>query len=540
MDQLSVIDTTFLATETPRTPNHLCMLGIYDPTGAPSGPPSFEQVMDKLESCLALVPSLRHKLLRVPLDLDRPYWVDDPDFDLEFHVRHLALPRPGDWRQLRTQVARLHSRPLDLARPPWEITVIDGLDSVLDYPEGCFATVLKVHHAAIDGQSGVELLNVLHDLSSDVSAPDGPPEPWRPEPLPSGADLLRRAGIHAIENPVQAVRAVAANVTPLAREAVIAGRRRNPGPKVVRTRFNHPVSAHRTWEEARCSLAEMKLIKNQVEGASINDACLSVVAGAMRSYLTELGEPPTESLVTTVPVSTRTPDEVASGGNQISGMRVSFHSDIDDPLARIAAIAAETATKKAAQSGVAIPVLLGVAEALPGALIGAAVRGVSLLGSRAPVPANTVVTNVPGSPVPLYFLGCELVRSSGCVPLVDGVGLFHCVTSFCGVFTFMFTADRDLMPDPEVYRRHLEASIAQHLAAAGASEAAAAARPAITPVAKRAAKKPALEKQAVKKSAATKPVAEKRAAKKSVAGTSAAKKRVAKKSAAVVDAAATG
>ncbi|MET0907940.1 MAG: wax ester/triacylglycerol synthase family O-acyltransferase [Ilumatobacteraceae bacterium] len=470
MHQLSVIDTTFLATETQRTPNHLCMLGIYDPSGASGGAPSFEQIMAKLESCLALVPSLRHKLLRVPLDLDRPYWVDDHDFDLEFHVRQLALPRPGDWRQLRTQVARLHSRPLDLTRPPWEITVIDGLDSVLEYPEGCFATALKVHHAAIDGQSGVELLNVLHDLTADLPPPDGLVEPWTPEPLPSGSDLLRRAGVHAIENPLQAVRAVAANVTPLAREAVTAGRRRSPGPKVVRTRFNHPVSAHRTWEETRCSLADMKRVKNQVAGASINDACLSVVAGAMTSYLTALGEPPTESLVTTVPVSTRTPDQVASGGNQISGMLVSFHSDIDDPLDRLAAIAAETATKKAAQSGVAIPVLLEVAEVLPGALIGAAVRGASLLGSRAPVAANTVVTNVPGSPVPLYFLGCELVRSTGCVPLVDGVGLFHCVTSFCGVFTFMFTADRDLMPDPEVYRGHLEASIAEHLAAAAESE----------------------------------------------------------------------
>jgi diacylglycerol O-acyltransferase / wax synthase len=343
--------------------------------------------------------------------------------------------------------------------------------------------------------------------------------------MPSGSDLLRRAGIHAIENPLQAVRTVAANVTPLAREAVNAGRRRSPGPKVVRTRFNYPVSAHRTWEEARCSLADMKRIKNEAPGASINDACLSVVAGAMTSYLTELGEPPTESLVTTVPVSTRTPDQVASGGNQISGMRVSFHSDIDDPLERVAAIAAETATKKAAQSGVAMPVLLEVAEALPGALIGAAVRGVALLGSRAPVPANTVVTNVPGSPVPLYFLGCELVRSTGCVPLVDGVGLFHCVTSFCGVFTFMFTADRDLMPDPEVYRRHLEASIAEHLAAVADREKARA-----TPPKKAAARKSAAGRSPAKKSAAKKSVAKKSPAKKSPAKKSPAKKSVAKKS----------
>lgn len=474
MFQLSVIDTTLLATETPRTPNHLCMLGVYDPSGAPDGAPSYEQISAKIEACLFEVPSLRRKLVRVPLDLDRPYWVDDPDFDLEFHLRHLALPAPGNWQQLRTQVARLHSRPLDLARPPWEMTVIDGLDNVLDFPEGCFATVLKVHHAAIDGQSGVELLNVIHDFASDESHTGSDPTgdlaaqlpTWVAAPMPSDADLLRRAGVHAIENPLHAVRSVAANVTPLVREAFTAGRRRAPAPKVARTRFNHPVSAHRTWEEATCSLADMKRIKNAVPGASINDACLSVVAGAMTSYLTELGEPPVESLVTTVPVSTRTPDQAAAGGNQISGMRVSFHSDIAEPLARLAAISAETATKKAAQDGVAMPVLLDVAQALPGALIGAAVRSTAVLGDRAPLPANTVVTNVPGSPVPLYLLGCELVRSTGCVPLVDGVGLFHCVTSYRGVFTFMFTADRDMMPDPEVYRAHIEASIADHLDAA--------------------------------------------------------------------------
>ena len=187
-------------------------------------------------------------------------------------------------------------------------------------------------------------------------------------------DLLRRAGVHAFVNPLQAVRAVASNVSPLAREAIAAGRRRRPGPRVVRTRFNRTVSAHRTWEEAKCTLAELKQVKHAVPGATINDVCLSVIGGAMHAYLTEIGEPPAAPLVSLVPVSTRTPDQVASGGNQISGMRVSLASDIDDPLDRLAAIAAETATKKATQNGVAMPVLLEVAQVMPGALIGAAAR----------------------------------------------------------------------------------------------------------------------------------------------------------------------
>ena len=469
MHQLSVIDATFLATESPRTPNHLCMAGIYDPSTAPNGKPSFDEIMAKLAACLPGAPSLRHKLAWAPLGIERPYWIDDTDFDLEFHVRNLALPRPGDWRQFRTQVARLHSRPLDLARPPWEMTVIDGLDHVLDYPEGCFATVLKVHHAAIDGQSGVELLNVIHDL--DPATPFVPvDDDWSPAAAPTTLDFLRQAGIHAILNPMQALRTIGANASPLTRGTIASGRRRSSGPRIVRTRFNNRVSAHRTWEEAKCTLADLKRVKNLVPGASINDVCLSVVGGSMSSYLTELGETPSASLVTVVPISTRTPEQAKSGGNQVSGMRVSLASDIADPIARLTAITTETATKKAAQDGVAMEVLLGVAQTLPGALIGAAVRGAGAIGGRGPVPANTVVTNVPGSPVPLYFLGCELVRSTGCVPLMDGIGLFHCVTSFCGTFAFMFTADRDLMPDPEPYRAHLERSIADHIEAADRAE----------------------------------------------------------------------
>ncbi len=475
MQQLSVIDTTFLASETPRTPNHLCMTNVYDPSTAPDGRPSFEQILAKLRSCLPSTTSLRRKLVRVPLGVDRPYWVEDPDFDLEFHVRHLALPKPGDWSQFTTQVARLHARPLDLTRPPWEMTVIDGLDSIDGFPEGSFATVLKIHHAAIDGVSGVELLNVLHDFTPDAAQVEVE-DNWHAEPVPTGVALLRKAGLNALSNPVNAVRTLAANASPLVREAAGSVRGMARGPRrpmrIPRTRFNVKISAHRVWEEARCPLTDLKRIKNLVPGASINDACLSVVGGAMRAYLLDLDELPSDSLITMVPVSTRTPQQASSGGNQVSMMRVSMHTDLVDPVERLAAIREETVTKKAAQDGLAMPVLLEIAQLVPGALIGAAVRGMTAFGDRAPVMANTVVTNVPGSPVPLYLLGCHLKLSTGCVPLMDGIGLFHCVTSFCGSFAFMFTADRDLMPDATVYRGHLERSIAEHVAAADRADGA--------------------------------------------------------------------
>jgi len=465
MQQLSFIDNAFLLAENPRTPNHLCMVDVYDPSTAPYGPPTFEQILAKVQECLPVAPSLRRRAVNVPLDLDRAYWVEDPDFDLEFHVRHLALPRPGDWHQLCTQVARLHARPLDLSRPPWEMTVIDGLDSLASLPPGCFATVLKVHHAAIDGVSGVELLTAIHDLEPDQPK-HLPADSWRPEVVPSAQWLVQQAMAHAVLNPINSARFVLANAPPLGRDLVRMVRRRSAPLRVVRTRFNQRVSAHRVFDEVRCPLGDLKRAKAAVPGATLNDVCLSIIGGAMHQYLDSVGEPPSEPLITLVPVSTRTPEQAGAGGNQVSMMRVSMHTDIADPVARLDAIRRETADKKAAQQGVAIPVLLDIARSLPGALIGTTMRNMSSFSDRAPVMANTIVTNVPGSPVPLYFLGSKAVRVTGCVPLTDGIGLFHCVSSYCGEFAFMVTADRDMLPDPAPYMRCLQDAIEQQARAA--------------------------------------------------------------------------
>jgi len=473
MRQLSFMDNVMLQ-DSPRTPNHIYMVCVYDPSTAPGDRPTFERTLEKVQSSLASAPSLRRKLVTVPFGLDRPYWIEDEDFDLEFHVRHIALPKPGDWRQFCLQVARLHARPLDLSRPPWEMTVIDGLDGTGRFPPGCFGTVLKVHHAAIDGVSGVELLNAIHDLAPDQA--DAPVrDTWKPDPKPSTRYLLSRAGLHAVTNPVGTVRLITASASPLARsvgQALISQRR---PVKIPRTRFNAPVSAHRVFDEATCSLSDLKRIKAAVPGATINDVCLSIVGGAMCSYLSEAGEPPEYPLVSMVPVSTRTPDQAGSGGNQVSAMRVTMHTHITDPLGRVAAIRATTAQKKAAQAGVAIPVLLDIAQLLPGALIGASIRAMSALGSRAPVLVNTIVTNVPGPSAPLYFLGAKLVHFTGGGPLLDGIGLFHCVSSYGNIFTFMVTADREMLPDPTVYVGHLDHSICEHVAAAEAVEYASAA-----------------------------------------------------------------
>jgi len=148
------MDNMFIVMENPRTPAHICPVQIYDPSTAPGGELSFDQIVEAVRDCLPLAPTFRERLVRVPLDADLAYWIEDENFDLEYHMRHIALPKPGNWRQFCTQVGRLHSRPLDLSRPPWEMTVIDQLDSIESLPPGSFAIVFKIHHAAVDGGGG--------------------------------------------------------------------------------------------------------------------------------------------------------------------------------------------------------------------------------------------------------------------------------------------------------------------------------------------------------------------------------------------------
>lgn len=458
MQQLSATDAAFLGVESPRTPNHLCITNIYDPSTAPGGQVSFEQIVEAVRANLGAAPPFRRRLVRVPLDLDHPYWVEDSDFDLEFHMRHIALPSPGDWSQFRTQVARLASRPLDLARPPWEMTVIAGLDAIEGLPPGCFATVLKVHHAAIDGQAGVELVSAIHDPTPTPRTP--PPDEWKPERIPSDRELLRRAAAHGVTRPIEMARLLSANAVPIVREIPerLRGDRRNQG--VPDTRLNGKVSAHRVWDHISCDIADVKRMRSLAEGATVNDVCLAIVAEALRTYLLSKDELPEESLVTMVPISTRTPDQAGEGGNQITMMRPLLHTDIADPVERLAAITATTRQKKAAQDGVIMPLLLDVAQQLPGALVGVATRAMS--GGSAPVVANTIVTNVPGVREPMYFLGAEWVMATGCVPLTDGIGLFHCVSSYVDRFAFMYTACRDLLPDADFYSDCLREAIATY------------------------------------------------------------------------------
>ncbi len=471
MKQLSPIDAAMIFMESPRTPFHVSMVNVFDPSTCPGDPPSFDDIVDAIQTSLPVAPSFRRRLLRVPFDLDYPYWIEDADFDLQYHMRHLALPAPGDWSQFRRQVARLVSRPLDLSRPPWEMTVIEGLDAIETFPKGCFATVLKVHHGAIDGMAGVELVNAIHQTSpNDVPAKHI--DRWKPERVPDTRKLLRRAGVHAITRPAAIARLALQNAPTLLREAFedLRGDDDDDSLEAPKIRLNGPITSQRVWDDVGCELEDLKRARRAVPGATINDVCLAILGGGLRRYLEVRRELPERSLIAIVPISTRTPEQAKAGGNQLSLMRASLFTDLADPIARLVAITAQTQHKKAAQEGVVMPLLLEVVDNLPGALLGITARAVPLVATRigdmAP-PINTMLTNVPGPPAPYYLLGARCVHTTGCPPLTDGAGVLNSVHSYAGRVVFTFTACPSLLDDSDLYRDCLRDSIQELVKAAG-------------------------------------------------------------------------
>ena len=457
MKQLTGLDASWIYTESTRTPQHVTGLYVYDPSKVEGGV-SFDDIVEMFTERLNRAPTFRRKLVRVPLDIDHPYWVQADDFDIEFHLRQLALPKPGDWEQLCIQVGRLHARPMDLRRPPWEVTVIEGINGVEGLPKGCFAIAWKTHHSAIDGVSGVEIVNAVHD-----SEPDPKPEPgddiddWRPEEPPSTMGMTARAAAHMALNPFKAARSMARVVPSLAPLVGQARRGELPPMLVPPTRFNVEIGTRRVFDGRQVSLAEVKRWRNAVEGVTVNDAMLTIVGGAMMRYLDDKGELPEASLTTIIPVSTRTPEQMGTAGNQVTAVPASLFTDIVDPLERMAAVRVGTMQSKELANGVGAEALSQVSEFTPGLLVGLGSRATARLARR--VPFNTAVTNVPGSPVPLYLSGAEMVQQWGMGPNLHGMALMHAICSYRGILMIAFNGCGDAIPDPRFYADCLQESI---------------------------------------------------------------------------------
>jgi diacylglycerol O-acyltransferase / wax synthase len=462
MEQLSGQDASFVYFDTPTTPMHIGSVGIYDPSTAPGGFVRFKDILRHIESRLDGARSFRQKLVRVPFDLDHPYWIEDDAFDIEYHVRHIALPAPGDWRQLCIQVARLHSRPMDLSKPLWEFIIVEGLDKIEGLPKGCFALVAKVHHAAIDGMSGVEMSAAVHDLAPmPINNPK--PSEWKSESSPPVGELLFRTWINSIRQPVRFAETLIKTVPGVARlgREIAGGDVSLQGTKMApNTLFNAKVSAHRVFDGAAFPLADVRTIKESLPGATVNDAILTIIGGGLRDYLIGRKGLPTESMSAMAPISVRDDTEKSALGNLVSAMVVNLGTHIEDPAERLAYIHKEAKNSKAMTNAVGARTLTDYSQLIPSGLAGLGARLYTRLGianAHAPI-FNCVATNVPGSRVPLYFAGAKMVKMMGLGPIFDGMGLINTIYSYEKEIAISFTSDRKMIPDPAEYAASLRRS----------------------------------------------------------------------------------
>jgi WS/DGAT/MGAT family acyltransferase len=466
MRQLRGEDARFLYAESGHANSNITLVYIYDPSTAPGGRVRFKSFLKHVESRLHLSPIFRQKLLRVPLELDYPYWIEDERFDLEYHVRHVALPKPGDWRQFCIQASRLHARPLDLSRPLWELYLVEGLDAFLDLPPASFAILAKIHPAAIDVKGGAEITTLLHDTTAQPPHPE-PPEPWFPATPPGSISLLARAAFHNLVQPFM----VAAPLTRVIRKVapVILGTLREVWLHPERlpiTRFNSEVSPHRVFETRRFTIDEFKRIRNLVPGATVNDAVLSVCGGALRRYLLTHDELPGPRLVSIAPLSIRNVDASAANRSGISLLRVPLGTEIEDPVRRLRSVHHHTSSADEFEQAVGAKELTDITKHAPAATLALSARLLAEssigIGQGAPMSSCTI-TNVPGPAIPLYLNGARMTYFSAIMPISDGMGLVFAVTSYDGKIIISPTSCREQIPDPEFFALCIRESFQEYL-----------------------------------------------------------------------------
>jgi WS/DGAT/MGAT family acyltransferase len=450
-DRLSGLDSSFLHLERGPAHMHVASTTLFE-----GPPPSYEEFREHIASRLHLVPRFRQKLGFVPLNQGRPIWVDDPQLNLDYHLRHTALPSPGSEQQLRTFAARVFSQRLDRSKPLWEMWLVDGIEG------GRFAIVAKSHHALVDGVSGVDITTVLFDAEREPPAPSGP-EPWTPRPQPSRAQLLADALLERATRPaemVRGVRAVFRAPRKAARAAVDAleatGAIARSGLSAPASPFNVEIGPYRRFEWVPADLDELKRIKNAA-GGTVNDVVLAVVAGALGRYLRSHGNSTQElELRAMVPISVRASDEHGALGNRVSTFMAPLPVWCEDPLQRLRLVSETMAGLKESKQAVGATMMTELADFAPPTIAGQAARLQSAQRFF-----NLVVTNVPGPQFPLYLMGRRLEAIFPMVPLARRQAVCFGIMSYDGAVNFGLIGDYDAIRDLDVLAADLEASIAE-------------------------------------------------------------------------------
>jgi WS/DGAT/MGAT family acyltransferase len=456
MRQLSADDATFLYADTEHANANVTLVLIYDPSGAPDGRLQFKGLLEHVASRLHRAPLFRNRLMRVPLGLDVPYWVEDERFDLEYHVRHIALPEPGDWRQFCIQASRIHARPLDLTRPLWELYLVDRLDAFDALPRNSFALLLKLHHAALHGSEGADVAMLLHDLTPQ-SPPPAPPEPWFPASEPATTEVLLRALRHNLGSPLLGPRPIARALTQLAPRLIgmVSDAFRHP-ENYPSARFNAEVSPHRVFDTRRFEVQQFEQIRRLVRGATVDDVVLTVCGGALRRYLEFHEELPADSLVALTPPSIH--GTIAGPEDWEAALRrVTLATDVASPVARLRVIQRATALLRRAEPPQ--PETGGAPrrpEHAPAAVLAMAARALSAAApaaGRGVTIANCTIVNAPGPSQALYLKGARMTYFSALTPVADGLGLTIAVTTYEGRILVSPTACREQLPDPEFFAK---------------------------------------------------------------------------------------
>lgn len=443
MERLTGLDAAFLYLETPRHHMHVAMTMVLDPATMPGGY-SFDKIKRFIGDRLHLVPPFRRRLAEVPFNLHHPVWIEDPHFDLDYHIRRIGCPAPGGRRELGEMAGQIASTPLDRSRPLWEMWVVEGLK------QDRIGIVTKVHHSAIDGASGAELM--VHLFSMEPEAPEPPPAPQtEPDHIPSDLELLGYATVSRLRRALALPKLLGNTASSVSR--VVAGRRDPESPvgaaplTAPRTSWNGRLSQSRSVGFARVPLAEVKELKAAF-GCTVNDIVLALCSGTLREYMLSRGDLPDHSLVATCPVSVRTEGE-DSIGNKVSAMFTSLATHLDDAVDRVRVIQRSTVGAKKEHNAVGADMLQNWAEYAPPNTFNMVARlysGWGLAGSHRPI-HNVIISNVPGPPFPLYFGGAEMIAAYPMGPAMEGVGLNITVFSYRDSVDFGFMVDRELVPD---------------------------------------------------------------------------------------------
>lgn len=450
--RLTGLDSSFLHLE--QGPVHMHVASVLVFAGEP---PPYEEFRDHIASRLHLVPRFRQKLRFVPFAQGRPVWVDDPRLNLDYHVRHTALPEPGGDQQLRTLAARIFSQRLDRGKPLWELWLVDGLEGER------FAIVGKSHHCLVDGISGMDITAVLFDADPDPGPPASPPPEWVPRPEPTDAQLLGEALLERAVDPVEAVRGVRAlfraprrAAKRLAEGALAAGSFARTSLGAHHSLLNERIGPYRRFAWAQASLDDLKRVKDEV-GGTVNDVILAAVAGALGRYLRLHGEDTTGlTLKAMVPVSIRGSEEHGELGNRVSAIQATLPVGVEDPAARLRQVSAEMGDLKASKQAMGASLLTQLTDFAPPTILGQASR----------IQAhqrffNLVVTNVPGPQFPLYLLGRRLLAVYPLVPLAANQTVCFGVISHDGAVNFGIVGDYDQRPDLDRLAAALRDSLAE-------------------------------------------------------------------------------